>query len=51
MVLHTQDDAHFIGQSQTGGQARRLDAEEVDQTGDAVDGRTLDDEVGVRGAG
>ena len=39
---------HRVGDGQTGGQARRFDAEQVDQTIHPMGVRPLDQEVGLR---
>src|SRR5262245_11749221 len=41
----------LVGDGETGGQARRFDAEQVDEAGNAVGLRALDDEVLGRPAG
>ena len=46
------DDArHPVGNRQAGGQTRRLDAEQVDQSGDAMILSSLQQEIGGRAAG
>jgi hypothetical protein len=48
---HGQPPQHLIGNRQTTGEARRLDAQQVDQARHAMLARPLDDEVGRRLAG